>query len=117
MGIKIHSNKNIIKKYDCGPIDFLYYIYNAELVLSSSFHGTVFSIIFNKPFYAINGINDFRINTLLINTNLNNRSISYDFDIDIVDNYNKINFEQANSIIEKERLNSEEYLKDALEIR
>ena len=34
--------------------DFLDLIRNAELVLTDSFHGTVFSCIFEKPFYVLN---------------------------------------------------------------
>ena len=33
--------------------DFLYYIINSEAVITNSYHGTVFSIIFNKPFLTI----------------------------------------------------------------
>lgn len=34
-----------------GPVEFLQYIYNAEMVLTTSFHAMAFSLIFNKPFY------------------------------------------------------------------
>ena len=51
-----------------GPQDFLYYVKNAKYVLTTSFHGTVFSLIFHKVFYAevdsMNGHND-RIDNLL----------------------------------------------------
>lgn len=51
-----------------GPQDFLYYVKNAKFVLTTSFHGTVFSLIFHKLFYAeldsLNGHND-RIDNLL----------------------------------------------------
>ena len=33
--------------------DFIYYIANCNAVLTNSFHGTIFSIIFNKPFLTI----------------------------------------------------------------
>lgn len=36
--------------YSCGPREFLYLISNASLVLTDSFHGSVFSYIFDKPF-------------------------------------------------------------------
>jgi hypothetical protein len=35
-----------------GPGEFLWYIKNAELIFTNSFHGTVFSILFEKPFYT-----------------------------------------------------------------
>ena len=43
--IKIYGNS--------GPIEFLNLLYYSTLVCSNSFHGTVFSIIFQKDFYAI----------------------------------------------------------------
>ena len=39
-----------IKQENVGPIEFLSLINNAEAVFTDSFHGTVFSIIFNKNF-------------------------------------------------------------------
>lgn len=36
-----------------GPIDFLELFDNAEFVVTDSFHGTAFSMIFNKNFYTI----------------------------------------------------------------
>ena len=40
-----------INIYNAGPQEFLSYIKNAELVLTNSFHGTAFSIIFEKDFF------------------------------------------------------------------
>lgn len=36
-----------------GPSEFLYYVKNAEFVLTNSFHGTVFSILYEKQFYCV----------------------------------------------------------------
>lgn len=38
---------------DAGPDEFLTYIINADLVITNSFHGTAFSIIFGKPFVSV----------------------------------------------------------------
>ena len=40
-----------INIFDAGPEEFLGYIDNAELVLTTSFHGTAFSVVFEKNFY------------------------------------------------------------------
>lgn len=59
-----------------GPADFLNYIYNAQYVLTSSFHGTCFSVIFQKNFFSILSIeNKFnsRIENLLRILALDNR--------------------------------------------
>ncbi len=38
---------------DAGPCEFLSYIKNAECIITNSFHGTVFSILFRKEFWVI----------------------------------------------------------------
>ncbi len=38
------------KYYSCGPSEFVYLIKNSQIVLTDSFHGSVFSYIYNKPF-------------------------------------------------------------------
>ena len=46
--------KNILRNaYSDGPIEFLRLIKNAEYVVATSFHATVFSIIFHKKFWVI----------------------------------------------------------------
>lgn len=45
-------NSGFEKRYDTGPREFLGYILNAEYIVTNSFHGTVFSILFNKKFIA-----------------------------------------------------------------
>lgn len=49
------SKKCVCDKFlkDLGPDEILSYIYNAEIVLSSSFHATSFSLIFKKQFFTI----------------------------------------------------------------
>lgn len=43
--------------YSSGPSEFIYLVKNAELVLTDSFHATVFSIQFHKPFYSLARVN------------------------------------------------------------
>lgn len=47
---KVDGAKKII---DAGPGEFLSYIRRADYVVTNSFHGTVFSIIYGKPFFTI----------------------------------------------------------------
>ena len=115
-----YNNKNdmfnhYIKKYDSGPKDFLTYIDHAALVLSSSFHGTVFSIIYHKAFYVFDGMSDKRISTLLTRMNMTERSISGMEDIDRV-NLAAPDKWVIENILESERNRSKEYLKQALQI-
>ncbi|MEG2081169.1 MAG: polysaccharide pyruvyl transferase family protein, partial [Oscillospiraceae bacterium] len=64
---------------NCGLYEWLYYIKNAEIVATNSFHGVVFSIIFNTPFIVVpvenSGMND-RVVTLLSSLGLEDRIVS-----------------------------------------
>ena len=53
-----------------GPIEFLNLVKFSKYVFCGSFHAVVFSILFNKPFFAYEGMNDSRIAPLLKITNL-----------------------------------------------
>ena len=104
------------KLYDTGPIEFLNLVKNAELVLSSSFHGTIFSILFNRPFFAIRGNKDFRIQTLLKKMKLEDRTIDEnDIEEKCKEAY-MIDFKEAEKLLEIEREKATKYLKKALEI-
>lgn len=53
-------------KNTSSPQSFLYLVKNAEFVVSTSFHGTVFSILFEKNFYVLGmGIKSSRVKSLL----------------------------------------------------
>ena len=102
------------KRFDVGPLEFLNLLYHAKFVLATSFHGTVFSVLFNKPFFAINGEQDARIAHLLKKCALQNCAISLsDCDEKILNSFN-ISFETANKILLQERKQSISFLKNAL---
>lgn len=71
-----------IQLFEVNPASFLSYIINAEYVVTDSFHGTVFSIIFKKQFVVFNRFVDngrqstnSRIDTLLGNLKITERRI------------------------------------------
>lgn len=104
-----------VKKYDAGPEDFLAYIDHAALVLSSSFHGTAFSLIYNKPFYVFNGMNDNRISSLLTKTEMTERVLEKIEDIDKIvldppDNHT------IETVLKNERDLSKEYFRRAFQL-
>ena len=107
-----------IKKYESGPKEFLNLIYYSKLVVSTSFHGNVFSIIFNKPFYAIDGMSDNRISHILKLSKLENRSITINDDIrKLSQNYDKIDFSNIKKFFEEEKEKSKQFFIDALELK
>ena len=70
------------------PSIYLSLIKNAELVITTSYHGTIFSTIYRKKFIVVkNGGmfgDDDRVRTLLKQLDMNERLLSYQFD----ENYN-----------------------------
>ena len=103
-----------IKRYDAGPLDFLNLIKHAKLVVTSSFHGSVFSVILNKPFYSIDGLADARISSLLNNTGLQDRSISID-ELSKVDKSSLIlDFSKANERILNLREQSIDFIRNSI---
>ena len=97
--------------YEAGPSEFLDLIANAKMVISSSFHGNVFSIIYQKPFYAIVNPNSAsRITELLTLFKLENRILKKDdtvsFDID---------YSKAEAILRTEQEKSKNYLINSIE--
>lgn len=59
--------------------EFLYGIINSKAVITNSFHGTIFSAIFNKPFvtFTYNGIKQSRFKTLNDVIKIENRIFDY----------------------------------------
>ena len=85
---------------------FLYYLINSKAVITNSYHGTIFSIIFNKPFLTIykRGAKN-RLNTLSYLFNISKRILTfgqkpnYDLLIQPLDiNYRLLNQHKQKSI-------------------
>ena len=82
-----------------GPEDLLNLIYYADFVVSASFHATLFSLLFNKQFYALlpeAGTNT-RIEDLLSFYSLSNRIIKSVEDIQTIDVNEDLDFSEVNS--------------------
>lgn len=121
--VAVSSNKNDSEWVDvldecAGPEDFLNYIKNASLIITDSFHGMAFSLIFNKNFYVFErfAVSDeinqnSRIYNLLKKTGLEERIISAGMKARCEEN---ICYEKVNILLEKEKKYSLEYLKEAL---
>lgn len=106
--------------YDIGPKEWINLIKNAEYICTDSFHGTVFSLIFNKIFFnfrrysakAKAGTNS-RLDSLLNIANVSNeRILTGTEDIDTVLKY-KINFNTVNKELDKFREESRKWLLDS----
>lgn len=93
-----------------GPKEFLNLLFNAKMTVTSSFHGTAFSILLNKPFVTINGMNDNRISNLLALTGLTSRSVSSVDELTSIDW--QIDFTEAENAIAGERERALDYFSD-----
>ncbi len=52
-GLYADKFKDVETVLDAGPEDFLSLVNNAAMVITNSFHGTVFSILYEKPFMSL----------------------------------------------------------------
>ncbi len=70
------ANKKIEDNRICGPDEFLWYVKNASYVFTNSFHGTAFSVIFEKQFMSIpHSVTGYRVMELLEKVGLKNRFV------------------------------------------
>lgn len=94
------------------PEEFIGWIRNASCVVTTSFHGTAFSVIFNKPFYCIalgdNG--DSRSASLLKNIGLEDRMINKNDS----PGFSGINYDHPNAKLSLLKEKSKEYLLKAI---
>ena len=93
-------------------------IKNAKLVVTTSFHGTVFSTVFNKNFWVVkNGGmlgDDDRVKTLLEQLNYQNRLIDpNNYNIEKI--FEDVDYTDYKKNLEKARENSMQFLKEALD--
>jgi hypothetical protein len=111
----IKNLKFSIKNND-GPSEFITYIKDADNIYTTSYHGVIFCLIYNKPFYVfLSGKEgkDTRIKTLLNLFGLTNRMINSK-DLINQNNNDKINFDKFNKTIENYRKTSYSFIKTSL---
>ena len=114
---------NLTKLYNNKSYNYIYPLIeswlkgfnDAKYVITDSFHGTVFSIIFNKPFICLGneGRGSARFDSLLGLFGLENRLIDDYSKIEEVIN-TPIDWKLVNSILEEKRKNSLSFIENAL---
>ena len=94
------------------PEEFVDAIRNAACVVTTSFHGTAFSVIFNRPFYTIklNDGWDSRSESLLGTLNLEGRVV----EVNASPIFSDIDYSLVNQKLEQLRSESQEYLLNSL---
>lgn len=101
--------KNMI--FDAGPSEFLTYIRDAKMVVTNSFHGTVFSILFQKKFYSVYKENG-RIDNLLSFLGLEERHITEERQIQLE---KEIDYGQSDKGLREYRQQSVDFLMKGIE--
>lgn len=100
--------------------EWLSLIKHSEYVITTSFHGVVFCLLYHKPFYAVLLSNEYskgndRIVSLLENVGLENRTIASRQDIEKVQDA-EICWEDVDDKIYQFRINSIDFLNEAINI-
>ena len=96
------------------PTQFLGLMQHAACVVTTSFHGTAFSVIFNRPFYYVElgDGNDSRAKSLLYDIGLADRIIP----MDSFPTFTEIDYDRVNDKVTDLRLKSAEFLKRSLSL-
>lgn len=103
--------------FDIGPREWINLVENAEYILTDSFHGTVFSLLFNRNFFCFRrynakakGSTNSRLDSLLKIAEVSNeRILSGLEDVNDVLKY-KIDFKKVNKNLDKFREESKKWL-------
>lgn len=96
---------------DAGPIDFLRFFRDAEYIITNSFHGTCFSVIFEKKFFSLTKEHeDMRIISLLRKFGLQDRIIRDPSEVST----QEICFDKSRKIISAERDRAREYIREII---
>jgi polysaccharide pyruvyl transferase WcaK-like protein len=106
------KNKTIKNIIDAGPSEFIGWFLNASFIITNSFHGTAFSINFNKPFYTIapsHKTNNSRQQSLLNLLGLEKRLLKEDTILPEGEPL-YLDFTDVNILLKKERKKSIDYL-------
>lgn len=99
-------------RYDVGIEEWLGYIKNAECVFTNSFHGTCFSILFEKKFYAGRRHGD-KVTNLLQTLGLSSRRVSSFAEIEQLGE-EPIDYDAVNRKLESQRASSSAFILNAI---
>lgn len=106
--------------FNVGPGEFINLIRNAAYILTDSFHGTIFSILYHKRFFVFNRHKEngkqstnSRIDSILAITGLNNRRLTGNEDVNNCVDVDP-DFSIADINISKLRKQTDDYLNEAL---
>ena len=102
-----HADRTI---FNASPGEFLSLMYHADYIITNSFHGTAFSINFNKQFWVFSPSKfSSRITSIIKMLGIENRLINTQIEDNEIDNL--IEYDVINRKLDSERACAMEYLK------
>ena len=120
-GLAVYGAGECDKRYtsttvDLTPFEWVEMFREAQAVFTGTFHGAVFSILFQRPFkvYLTNNSRVKKVTALLNELNIPDRVINPDFRFDLDSMKSEIDYSAVNEILAEKRHRSRQYLKDAL---
>jgi len=119
VGYAASKGKFDVTLNNIGPGEFLWLIKNADTIITDSYHGMIFSLIFHKDFYVyerfsskdVNNQNS-RIETLMALLSLYDRIVP--FDAMSIQTASDINYRNVDIILEENRKKSLLFLREAI---
>lgn len=112
--ISAARNKDTTLSYavDVGPRQWLYLIHHARYVFTNSFHGTAFSVLFERDLYVqIPSHNGSRLRQVLENFGMEDREVRAGEDL----TETAVDYERAHSVFAQLKEHSLTYLRNALQ--
>ncbi|MGS4786413.1 polysaccharide pyruvyl transferase family protein [Streptococcus sp. P25B114] len=115
------NNRSDVEYFSITPIEFINYIKNTDLFFTDSFHGVVFSIIFQKNFIVCGRINigvsmNSRIETLLSKFQLENRKWETMKFEEIETFFSCFVNKNVSQVLQSEQKKASDYLKNAFKL-
>lgn len=102
-----------------GPIEFIKAFKNASFVITNTYHGLMFSLIYRRPFIMYHrgqdehwNIHEERMHSVLETLNLKERYIN--FSDEIKNDFMKLDFETVTPILNEQIIKSSDFLKESL---
>lgn len=114
---RVEADDDIINVMDAGPAEFLGLFKNADFIVTNSFHGTAFSINFNKPFYVVTPArkaNNSRQQSILRLFELSDRLLLENSTLP-TEKMLDVNYDRANEILAQQRDLSKNFLKENID--
>lgn len=115
-------DEDVYEHYVTGVDEFIWAIEHASLIYTDSFHGTVFSILFQKPFVVCNRVGEgctskmsSRIDTLLSYFELEGRRGTQKNNY-LIDNPMHISYNDTQAVFQREWNRADDYLRKALNV-